>query len=71
MDKEAFLASIQKKLEIEGYRLTPQRNSIVQVLLESRDAHPSAEEIYLKTKDIYPEIGIDYNLSFIRSYWKS
>ena len=58
MDKEALLASIQKKLEIEGYRLTPQRNSIVQVLLESRDAHPSAEEIYLKTKDIYPEIGL-------------
>lgn len=58
MNKQALLASIQKKLEDEGYRLTPQRSSVVQVLLKNRHAHPSAEEIYLQTKTIFPDIGL-------------
>lgn len=58
MDKQTLLSSIQKKFEAEGYRLTPQRTSVVKVLLENRHAHPSAEEIYLQTKTIYPDIGL-------------
>lgn len=57
MDKRT-LSSILKKFEAEGYRLTPQRNAVVKVLLENRHGHPSAEEIYLETKALYPDIGL-------------
>jgi len=39
-------------------RLTSQRQAILTILLEKADKHLSADDIYLLTKEHYPEIGI-------------
>lgn len=39
-------------------RLTPQREAILKILLEREEEHLSADDIYILTKEKYPEIGI-------------
>lgn len=48
----------REQLEKNSYRLTPQRAAVVSVLIDSADDHLSAEEIFLHTKKIYPDIGL-------------
>jgi len=44
----------------KGYKITPQRQEILKVFIGSGDGHPlSAEEIYRKVVERYPNIGID------------
>lgn len=49
---------IKKQLHAKGYKLTPQREATVTVLLEREEDHLSAEEIFLLVKDKTPEIGL-------------
>lgn len=49
---------IKKLLHAQSYKLTPQREATVRVLLEREEDHLSAEEIYLLVKEIAPEIGL-------------
>ncbi|GAB3052459.1 ferric iron uptake transcriptional regulator [Virgibacillus ainsalahensis] len=49
---------IKKQLHAQSYKLTPQREAIVRILLEREEEHLSAEEIYLLVKEIAPEIGL-------------
>lgn len=56
--KRRSLQSIQKQLQSSGYKLTPQREMTLQVLLEKDDSHMSAEEIYIRLKSKYPSIGL-------------
>ncbi|QIL46594.1 transcriptional repressor [Vagococcus coleopterorum] len=58
MDTSAKLAKIRKQLHDGGYKLTPQRESTVLVLLENDKDHLSAEEIYMLVKQKSPEIGL-------------
>lgn len=55
---EHRLDRIKKQLHAQSYKLTPQREAIVRVLLEREEDHLSAEEIYLLVKEIAPEIGL-------------
>ncbi|WP_100010736.1 Fur family transcriptional regulator [Lentibacillus sediminis] len=55
---EHRLDRIKKQLHAQSYKLTPQREAIVRVLLEREEDHLSAEEVYLLVKEIAPEIGL-------------
>lgn len=52
------LKKIRKQLHDSGFKLTPQRESTLMVLLENEKDHLSAEEIYFFVKQKSPEIGL-------------
>ncbi|MGX6977721.1 ferric iron uptake transcriptional regulator [Vagococcus elongatus] len=58
MSQETMLRSIRKQLHDGGYKLTPQREATVLVLLENEKDHLSAEEIYMLVKQKSSEIGL-------------
>ncbi|MBT0159253.1 transcriptional repressor [Candidatus Bathyarchaeota archaeon A05DMB-2] len=45
------------RLRSKGYKVTPQRIAICQLILSSKD-HPSAEQIYQEVKKTYPAISL-------------
>lgn len=49
---------IKKQLHSSSYKLTPQREATVRVLLENEEDHLSAEDVYLLVKEKSPEIEI-------------
>ncbi|MFU0791549.1 ferric iron uptake transcriptional regulator [Virgibacillus proomii] len=49
---------IKKQLHAQSYKLTPQREATVRVLLERETDHLSAEDVYLLVKEKAPEIGL-------------
>lgn len=49
---------IKKQLHAKRYKLTPQREATLKVLLEREEDHLSAEEIFLLVKEKSPEIGL-------------
>lgn len=52
------LESIREQLSEKDYRLTPQREAILRILIEQQAEHLSADEIYLASKQRFPEIGL-------------
>jgi Fur family peroxide stress response transcriptional regulator len=52
-----FEASVNQRLAKSGFRLTPQRQRVYEVLLQRRD-HPTAEEVFLRAKQALPEISM-------------
>ncbi|WP_028307250.1 Fur family transcriptional regulator [Desulfitibacter alkalitolerans] len=52
------LEDICQKLQEKEYKLTPQRKTILKVLLDNEEKHLSAEDIYQIVKHHYPEIGL-------------
>ena len=55
---EARIEKIKQELQSQGYKLTPQREATVRVLLENEEAHLSAEDVFMLVKDKAPEIGL-------------
>ncbi|WP_075866010.1 Fur family transcriptional regulator [Carboxydothermus islandicus] len=55
---ESILSQVGKKLRESDYKLTPQREEILRVLIENQDKHLSAEEILGLVKEKSPEIGL-------------
>ncbi len=55
---ETRLERIKKLLHSASYKLTPQREATVRVLLENEEDHLSAEDVYLLVKEKSPEIGL-------------
>ncbi|KMK76098.1 Fur family transcriptional regulator [Alkalihalobacillus pseudalcaliphilus] len=55
---EKRLERIKKHLHSQSYKLTPQREATVRVLLEHEEDHLSAEDVYLLVKEKAPEIGL-------------
>ncbi|WP_188206075.1 ferric iron uptake transcriptional regulator [Alkalibacillus aidingensis] len=55
---ENRIEQIKKQLHSQSYKLTPQREATVRVLLEHEEDHLSAEDVYLLVKDKAPEIGL-------------
>ncbi|HAE62105.1 MAG TPA: transcriptional repressor [Eubacteriaceae bacterium] len=45
-------------LKEQGYKLTPQRRHIIDVMLNNKEHHLSIDEIYREVKGMCPEIGI-------------
>lgn len=58
MNAVLALQKTKKQLHDSGFKLTPQRESVVIVLLENEKDHLSAEEIYFLVKKKSPEIGL-------------
>ncbi|MGY3724055.1 ferric iron uptake transcriptional regulator [Granulicatella balaenopterae] len=52
------IEDIRSNLQKAGYKLTPQREATVSILLDRDDEHLSAEEIYILVKQKAPEIGL-------------
>ena len=50
--------ALKENLKKKGYKLTPQRRSIVDVIIENEGKHLTAEEIYDEVKKKCPEIGL-------------
>jgi Fur family ferric uptake transcriptional regulator len=50
--------ALKEDLKKKGYKLTPQRRSIVDTIIENEGQHLTAEEIYDKVKKSCPEIGL-------------
>jgi Fur family transcriptional regulator, ferric uptake regulator len=55
---ESRIDRIKKQLHSQSYKLTPQREATVRVLLENEEDHLSAEDVYLLVKEKAPEIGL-------------
>lgn len=55
---EEKLEKIKQQLHSHNYKLTPQREATVRVLLEHEQDHLSAEDVYLLVKEKAPEIGL-------------
>ncbi|MGL4820892.1 MAG: Fur family transcriptional regulator [Bacilli bacterium] len=55
---EQRIDRIKKTLSAASYKLTPQREATVRVLLEHEADHLSAEDVFLLLKERYPEIGL-------------
>lgn len=49
---------LKKKLREKGFKLTPQRKSILDVTIANEGKHLSAEEIYELVKNYCPDIGL-------------
>jgi Fe2+/Zn2+ uptake regulation proteins len=49
---------LKDNLKEKGYKLTPQRRAIVDILIENEGKHLTAEEIYDLVKEDCPEIGL-------------
>ncbi len=58
MEQKTILADIRQQLETHEHRMTPQREAVIRVLLQHRQSHLSAEDIYQNTKELFPEIGL-------------
>jgi len=48
---------LNQRLASRGFRFTPQRQRVYQVLLEKRD-HPTAEEVFMRAKRDMPDISM-------------
>jgi len=55
---QSTLKELKEILAAKDLRVTPQRQAIMQILLEKKNQHLSADDIYILTKESNPEIGI-------------
>ena len=54
---EKKMPRINERLATSGFRFTPQREHVYNVLLEERD-HPTAEQVFLRAKKGMPDISM-------------
>lgn len=52
------ISDVEEKLRTKDYKLTSRRENILQVLIENKDKHLSAEEIYHLVKKRAPDVGL-------------
>lgn len=55
MDK---ISNISQLFAAQKFKLTPQREAIVNVLLDNEKEHLSVEEVYMLVKNSYPHLGL-------------
>lgn len=58
MKTNSILRQIREQLEASGHRLTPQREAVVKALLQSGKQHLSAEDVFMESKKLLPDIGL-------------
>ena len=54
---EKKMPRINERLATSGFRFTPQRQHVYDVLLHKRD-HPTAEEVFMRAKQRMPDISM-------------
>lgn len=52
------MEKLKQQLKVEGYKLTPQRRAVLDVIIANEGKHLSTEEIYDIVKADCPEIGL-------------
>ncbi|MFZ0829298.1 MAG: Fur family transcriptional regulator [Verrucomicrobiia bacterium] len=57
VEKKTMHGDLNERLTTGGFRSTPQREHVYNVLLQKRD-HPTAEEVFIRTKKTMPEISM-------------
>jgi Fur family ferric uptake transcriptional regulator len=55
---EARVEKIKQQMQSQSFKLTPQREATVRVLLENEEDHLSAEDVFMLVRDKAPEIGL-------------
>src|SRR2546421_11755972 len=55
--KKKIESNLNERLATGGFRFTPQREHVYAVLLNKRD-HPTAEEVFMRTKRELPDISM-------------
>ena len=50
-------SELTERLATSGFRFTPQRQHVYGALLQKRD-HPTAEEVFIRTKQEHPDISM-------------
>jgi Fur family peroxide stress response transcriptional regulator len=55
---KAKLDAFAAKCRAAGLRVTPQRTAVYKILLEM-DEHPSAETVYQRAREVFPNISLD------------
>jgi len=58
MDIVEQIDKINRQLTVNGYKLTPQREITLKVLLENERDHLSAEDVFMLVRQKFPEIGL-------------
>lgn len=58
MNKINTMEILKEKLKETGFKVTPQRRAIVDILLRNNNEHLSSEEIYDLVRKDCPEIGL-------------
>ncbi|OEF95562.1 transcriptional repressor [Vulcanibacillus modesticaldus] len=52
------MEKIKQLLRSSNFKLTPQREVVLEVLLENEEGHLSADDVYMLVKKKVPEIGL-------------
>lgn len=56
--KSININELKESLKEKGYKLTPQRRAIVDIIIDKEGQHLTAEEIYDEVKKVCPDIGL-------------
>ena len=62
------LNRIRNMLKSKGYKLTPQRRAVFDVILRNEGRHMSTEEVFLEVKKLCPDIGTKF-LNFQENFF--
>jgi len=57
VEKKKLNGELNERLMTGGFRFTPQRQHVYDVLLQKRD-HPTAEEVFIRSKKTMPDISM-------------
>ena len=57
VEKKKLNGDLNERLTTGGFRFTPQRQQVYDVLLQKRD-HPTAEEVFIRAKKTMPDISM-------------
>ncbi|HBM74491.1 MAG TPA: transcriptional repressor [Clostridiaceae bacterium] len=58
LPRKLDVAQFKKQLKDKGFKLTPQRRAVLDIIIENEGKHLSTEEIYELVKKECPEIGL-------------
>lgn len=58
LSKNIDVEQFKRQLRDNGYKLTPQRRAVLDIIIENEGKHLSTEEIYELVKKDCPEIGL-------------
>lgn len=53
-----LIGEVEERLRAKEYKLTPRREHVLMVLMENKDKHLSAEEVYNLVKQREPDVGL-------------
>jgi Fe2+ or Zn2+ uptake regulation protein len=57
VEQKKLSGHLSERLSTSGFRFTPQRQHVYDVLMEERD-HPTAEEVFIRAKRRMPDISM-------------